>query len=73
MKGVQVSAVGRLPHGMDLIAGYAYLSSAVLYSPFYPASVGYPLANVPKQTFNAFHHACAADALYGRAGRELCR
>ncbi len=54
VKGVQVSVVGRLPRGMDLIAGYAYLSSAVLYSPFYPASVGYPLANVPKQTFNAF-------------------
>ncbi|ADW69752.1 TonB-dependent siderophore receptor [Granulicella tundricola] len=54
VKGVQVSAVGRLPQGMDIVAGYAYLSSKVLYSPFYPTSVGYQLANVPKQTFNAF-------------------
>ena len=54
VKGLQVSAVGRLPQGMDLVAGYAYLDSAVLYSPFYPTSVGYQLANVPKQTFNLF-------------------
>ena len=54
VKGVQFSAVGRLPQGLDLVAGYAYLSSAVLYSPFFPTSVGYQLANVPRQTFNAF-------------------
>ena len=54
VKGMQFSAVGRLPRGLDLVAGYAFLSSAVIYSPFYPTSVGYQLANVPKQTFNAF-------------------
>jgi catecholate siderophore receptor len=54
VKGVQFSAVGRLPEGMDLVAGYAYLDSAVIYSQFFPTSVGYPLANVPKQTFNLF-------------------
>ena len=54
VKGLQVSAVGRLPQGLDLIAGYAYLDSAVIYSKFYPTSVGFPLANVPKQTFNLF-------------------
>jgi catecholate siderophore receptor len=53
-KGVQVSVVGRLPQGMDLVAGYAYIDSAVILSNFYPASVGFPLANVPKQTFNVF-------------------
>jgi catecholate siderophore receptor len=52
--GVQFSIVGRLPKGMDLVAGYAYLDSAVIYSKFFPTSVGYPLANVPKQTFNLF-------------------
>jgi catecholate siderophore receptor len=26
----------------------------VLYSKLFPASIGYPLANVPRQTFNAF-------------------
>jgi len=54
VKGVQLSIVGRLPEGMDLVAGYAYLDSAVLYSRFFPTAVGYPLANVPKQTFNLF-------------------
>jgi catecholate siderophore receptor len=54
VKGVQFSVVGRLPEGMDIVAGYAYLDSAVIFSKFFPTSVGYPLANVPKQTFNLF-------------------
>ena len=54
VKGVQASAVGRFHGGTDLILGYAYLSSAVTYSKLFPTSIGYPLANVPKQTFNAF-------------------
>jgi catecholate siderophore receptor len=54
VKGVQLSVVGRLPTGMDLVAGYAWLDSAVIYSKFFPAAVGYPLANVPNQTFNLF-------------------
>jgi catecholate siderophore receptor len=54
VQGVQASAVGRWPNGMDLVLGYAYLNSEVLSSKFFPTSVGYPLANVPKQTFNAF-------------------
>ncbi|HXS77786.1 MAG TPA: TonB-dependent receptor [Terracidiphilus sp.] len=54
VKGVQLSAVGRLPDGMDLMVGYAYLDSAVISSKFFPTAVGYPLANVPRQTFNLF-------------------
>ena len=54
VKGVQVSVVGRLPEGMDLVAGYAYLDSDVIASKFFPTAVGFPLANVPKQTFNLF-------------------
>jgi catecholate siderophore receptor len=54
VKGVQFSMVGKLPQGVDIVAGYAYLDSAVIYSKFFPTSVGYPLANVPKQTFNLF-------------------
>jgi catecholate siderophore receptor len=53
VKGVQFSLVGRL-QGMDIVAGYAYLDSAVIFSEFFPTSVGYPLANVPRQTFNVF-------------------
>jgi catecholate siderophore receptor len=54
VKGVQFSMVGRLPQGMNIVAGYAYLDSDVIFSKFFPTSVGYPLANVPKQTFNLF-------------------
>jgi catecholate siderophore receptor len=54
VKGVQFSVVGRLPESMDVVAGYAYLDSDVIFSKFFPTSVGYPLANVPKQTFNIF-------------------
>jgi catecholate siderophore receptor len=54
VKGAQFSMVGRLPEGMDLVVGYAYLDSDVIYSQFFPTAVGYPLANVPKQTFNLF-------------------
>jgi len=54
VKGMQASAVGQLGGGTDLIFGYAYLDSSVLYSKEFPTSIGYPLANVPKQTFNAF-------------------
>jgi catecholate siderophore receptor len=54
VKGVQASSVARLNGGFDMIFGYAYLSSQVLYSQLFPTSVGYQLANVPKQTFNAF-------------------
>ena len=54
VRGAQFSMVGRLPRSMDLVLGYAYLDSAVISSEFFPTSVGYPLANVPKQTFNFF-------------------
>jgi len=54
VKGVTLSVVGRLPQGMDVVAGYAYLDSDVTYSKLFPTSIGYQLANVPKQTFNTF-------------------
>jgi catecholate siderophore receptor len=54
VRGVQFSAVGRLPESMDLVVGYAYLDSKVIFSQLFPTSVGYPLANVPEQTFNFF-------------------
>jgi catecholate siderophore receptor len=54
VRGFQGSAVGRLGRGTDLVLGYAYLHSAVTYSKLFPTSVGYQLANVPQQTFNAF-------------------
>jgi catecholate siderophore receptor len=54
VRGVQVSMIGRLPESTDLVVGYAYLDSDVIASKFFPTAVGFPLANVPKQTFNLF-------------------
>jgi catecholate siderophore receptor len=54
VRGFQASAVGRLSGGTDIVLGYAYLHSAVTYSQVFPTSIGYQLANVPRQTFNAF-------------------
>jgi catecholate siderophore receptor len=54
VRGVQGSAVGRLGGGTDLVLGYAYMKSAVIASQYFPTSIGFPLANVPRQTFNAF-------------------
>jgi catecholate siderophore receptor len=54
VQGVQASAVGRFSGGTGLVLGYAWLDSQVLYSLLFPTSIGYPLANVPRQTFNAF-------------------
>jgi catecholate siderophore receptor len=54
VKGMQASAVGQLGGGTDFVFGYAYLDSSVLFSKEFPTSIGYPLANVPRQTFNAF-------------------
>ncbi|MEI9978772.1 MAG: TonB-dependent receptor [Edaphobacter sp.] len=72
VKGAQFSVVGRMPEGMDLIAGYAYLDSSVIYSKFFPTSVGFPLANVPKQTFNLFVTHRLPLRLNGGLGGELC-
>ena len=54
VKGAQFALTGRLANNFDVIAGYAYLDSHVIFSQFYPNAVGAPLANVPRQTFNTW-------------------
>ncbi|WP_263382995.1 TonB-dependent receptor [Granulicella arctica] len=54
VKGMQVSVTGRMPHDFNILSGYAYLDSKVIASQFFPNAIGAPLANVPKQTFNAW-------------------
>ena len=51
-QGAEVQVSRRLTDRWHLLSGYAFIPSEVLKSNYYPASVGYPLANVPKQTFN---------------------
>ncbi|MHB1022359.1 MAG: TonB-dependent siderophore receptor [Acidobacteriaceae bacterium] len=52
--GLQVGATGHLPGRWEVVTGYAYLKSAVRSSKYYPGAIGYPLANVPRNTFNAW-------------------
>jgi catecholate siderophore receptor len=54
VRGVQASTVGDLGGGTSLVLGYAYMHSEVIASQIFPTSIGFPLANVPKQTFNAY-------------------
>jgi catecholate siderophore receptor len=54
VKGAQISVTGRLPHDLNILTGYAYLDGKVIASQFFPNAIGNPLANVPKQTFNAW-------------------
>jgi catecholate siderophore receptor len=50
--GAQIQLSGHLTSRWEILSSYAYLHSEVVSSKFYPASVGYPLANVPQNTFN---------------------
>jgi catecholate siderophore receptor len=52
VRGVEFEVAGHLTEGWQVFAGYSYLDSEVTSSRFFPASVGFPLANVPKHTFN---------------------
>ena len=51
-QGAEVQISGRLTDRWHLLSSYAYIPSEVLKSNYYPGSVGYPLANVPRNTFN---------------------
>jgi catecholate siderophore receptor len=50
--GAEFQAQGHLTSRWELHSSFAYLDSKVVSSQYYPAAVGYPLANVPKYTFN---------------------
>lgn len=52
VSGLQVNAQGRLTSRWDIFSSYAYLDSRVVSSRFYPQAEGYPLANVPRHSFN---------------------
>jgi catecholate siderophore receptor len=58
VSGAEVDVRGRVMSRWDMLASYAYLDSKVVSSQFYPNAIGYPLANVPKNTFaywNTYH------------------
>ncbi|HEX4771688.1 MAG TPA: TonB-dependent siderophore receptor [Bryobacteraceae bacterium] len=51
VSGFETDVRGHLTSRWDMLASYAYLDSRVVSSQFYPGAIGYPLANVPKNTF----------------------
>ena len=58
VNGVEADVRGRITSRWDILASYAYLDSKVVSSQYYPLAVGYPLANVPRNTFaywNEYH------------------
>ena len=54
VRGVQVSVTGRITSRWQLLSSYAYLDGKVVSSQFFPAAIRAQLANVPKNTFNAW-------------------
>ena len=73
VKGAQFSVIGRLPDGLDVVVGYAYLNSDVIYSKFYPTSVGYPLGQRAQADLQRLHHSPPTMALERRSWWQLCR
>jgi catecholate siderophore receptor len=54
VEGDELQVQGRLTGRWSLLSSFAYLDSKVVSSAYYPAAVGYPLANVPRYTFNCW-------------------
>ncbi|HXR77786.1 MAG TPA: TonB-dependent siderophore receptor [Bryobacteraceae bacterium] len=52
VRGAQFEVRGRLTSRWDMLSSYAYLDGKVVSSNYYPDSIGVPLANVPRNTFN---------------------
>ncbi|HVU37529.1 MAG TPA: TonB-dependent siderophore receptor [Opitutales bacterium] len=52
--GVELAMSGHLTDRWQVLGSYDYLQSEVISSKFYPGSVGYPLANVPKHTLSVW-------------------
>ncbi|QNI30752.1 TonB-dependent siderophore receptor [Alloacidobacterium dinghuense] len=50
--GAEAVVQGHLTSRWELLSSYTYMHSEVVKSQFYPAAVGYPLANVPANLFN---------------------
>src|SRR6201999_3376062 len=52
VSGVEVDVRGHVTSRWEMLSSYAYMDSRVVSSQYYPGAIGYPLANVPKNTFN---------------------
>jgi catecholate siderophore receptor len=55
VNGFQVQTSGYLTNRWEMLASYAYLQGKEVASRFFPLAVGYPLANVPRNTFSLWN------------------
>ena len=51
VSGLELNLRGSVTNRWEVSGSYAYLDSRVVSSQFYPGAIGYPLANVPRNTF----------------------
>jgi catecholate siderophore receptor len=51
VSGFETDIRGHITSRWEILGSYAYLDSRVVSSQFYPGAIGYPLANVPRNTF----------------------
>lgn len=56
VSGIEADVRGHVTSRWEVLSSYAYMDSKVVSSQYYPAAVGYPLANVPKNTFTFWSH-----------------
>src|ERR1700733_11909122 len=50
--GAELVVTGRVSNRWQVLSSYTFMHSEVVHSQYYPASVGYRLANVPDNLFN---------------------
>jgi catecholate siderophore receptor len=50
--GAELAITGRISDRWQVLSSYTFMHSEVVHSQYYPASVGYRLANVPDNLFN---------------------
>ena len=50
--GAELAVTGRISDRWQVLSSYTFMHSEVVHSQYYPASVGYRLANVPDNLFN---------------------
>ncbi len=55
VNGFEFEGSGHITNGWELRTGYAYLDPKVISSNYYPAAVGALLANVPRDSYNAWN------------------
>jgi catecholate siderophore receptor len=54
VRGIEAVVTGHITHNWQVLSSYTFMHSTVVNSEYYPASIGYKLANVPDHLFNVW-------------------